>query len=83
MCSEPRRQRHATESSKDRQRRRVDNINEKRVAFNLQPTYSDADPLADILPARPRSAHITSSREMKDVVPGKPMLCETKSDDCK
>ncbi|CAG5134648.1 unnamed protein product, partial [Candidula unifasciata] len=41
--TEPKRQRHSTESSKDRSHRCRDNINESRVRFNLEPQYSDVD----------------------------------------
>ncbi|XP_035827428.1 E3 ubiquitin-protein ligase MYCBP2 isoform X3 [Aplysia californica] len=80
--TEPRRQRHATESSKDRAHpRRKDNINESRVRFNLEPQYSDVDiegPCEPYLPPKPRSTRVGSSPAVD--MPVKPLLCETKSD---
>ncbi|KAH9488940.1 E3 ubiquitin-protein ligase mycbp2 [Bulinus truncatus] len=77
---EPRRQRHATESSKDKSFRRKDNINESRVRFNLEPQYSDAerDQSDDV---RPRSASSRAAlNTTSDSPPTKSLLCESKSD---
>ncbi|XP_059170813.1 E3 ubiquitin-protein ligase MYCBP2-like isoform X4 [Physella acuta] len=76
---EPKRQRHATESSKDKSHRRKDNINESRVRFNLEPQYSDADKdYPD--DGRPRSASSRASVSTNMEVPLKSLICETKSD---
>ncbi|XP_055893471.1 E3 ubiquitin-protein ligase MYCBP2-like isoform X4 [Biomphalaria glabrata] len=77
---EPKRQRHATESSKDKSHRRKDNINESRVRFNLEPQYSDIerDPNDDV---RPRSASSRATLvSTYDIPPTKTLLCESKSD---
>ncbi|GFN82137.1 myc binding protein 2 [Plakobranchus ocellatus] len=83
--SEPRRQRHATESSKDHSaHRRKDNINESRVRFNLEPQYSDADQADSSLIAvdgiRPRSASAKTPPSIYQELPIKPLLCESKSE---
>nr|AOV18880.1 myc binding protein 2 [Lymnaea stagnalis] len=77
--AEPKRQRHATESSKDKPSKRKENINESRVRFNLEPQYSDADKdHCDEM--RPRSASSRTAGSSTLDVPLKPLLCESKSD---